>query len=221
MHYLFLIFLSISGLKFSNAQTTKTRFFKDSELKKEVSPSKAVFKQTTTHDGDSTSIILVRLSDNAIVGKEIYKNEEPVGIWIYLKNNQTLTADYNFQLIYSNERCDSLSSILSLHKDIDSIEYQSPKIHKNVPLAPTMYKIFGASFVQASIRNDISGNVLIRFIINENGDVSDIRVLKGTHIIFDKEAVRLVRLLSFSEPPILYNRPISSCYLLPFSFDYQ
>lgn len=221
MHYLFLIFLIISGLKFSHAQTTKTKFFKDSELKKEVSPGKAVFKQTTTSERDSTSIILVRLSDNVIVGKEMYKNEEPVGIWMYQKNNQTLTADYNFQLIYSDENCDSLSGSLSLYKNIDSIGYQSPKIHKNVPLAPTMYKIFGASFVQASIRNDITGNVLVRFVINENGNVSDIRILKGIHVLFDKEAVRLVRLLSFSQPPTLYNRPVSVCYILPLSYDYQ
>ena len=43
-----------------------------------------------------------------------------------------------------------------------------------------------------AVRNGIQGRVLVDFIINENGKVQDVKVLKGVDPLLDEEAVRII-----------------------------
>lgn len=43
-----------------------------------------------------------------------------------------------------------------------------------------------------AVRNGIQGRVLVDFVINENGKVQDVKVLKGADPLLDEEAVRIV-----------------------------
>ena len=47
-------------------------------------------------------------------------------------------------------------------------------------------------YPQEAVRNGIQGRVLVDFIINENGKVQDVKVLKGADPLLDEEAVRII-----------------------------
>lgn len=41
--------------------------------------------------------------------------------------------------------------------------------------------------------NDIEGKVYVSFIVEENGDVTDVQILKGVDVILDREALKVVK----------------------------
>lgn len=59
--------------------------------------------------------------------------------------------------------------------------------------------------------------VLTRFKINENGEVTDIKV-KGPHPIYEEEAIRVIKKLPKVEPPKYNGKPVSPTFSLPIKF---
>lgn len=51
-----------------------------------------------------------------------------------------------------------------------------------------------------ALNNKIEGTVYLRYEINYNGDVTDVKVLGGIGYGCDEEAIRVVRLLKFKVP---------------------
>ena len=47
-------------------------------------------------------------------------------------------------------------------------------------------------YPQYAVENGIQGRVLVDFVINEKGDVQDVKVSRGVHAVLDDEAVRVV-----------------------------
>ena len=64
--------------------------------------------------------------------------------------------------------------------------------------------------------NDIQGKVLLRFVVREDGSVSDVTVARSVSPGLDKEAVRVVKLLPKFKPgkqqgkavPVYFNLPV-------------
>ena len=56
------------------------------------------------------------------------------------------------------------------------------------------------------------------FIVTKDGQIENIVVNKGVDITLDKEAVRILRALKFSTPPLLNGRPVNICVKFPISF---
>ncbi|MCW3128123.1 MAG: Gram-negative bacterial tonB protein [Bacteroidetes bacterium] len=64
----------------------------------------------------------------------------------------------------------------------------------------------------------VSGKVIVRITINENGHVSDAGILKSLHPLYNKEALRVVRLLPPFKPGLRQGKPIKTEYLIPMNF---
>ena len=47
-------------------------------------------------------------------------------------------------------------------------------------------------YPKKAVEEGIQGRVLVDFVIDENGEVKDVRVLRGVHPLLDEEAVRVV-----------------------------
>jgi protein TonB len=47
-------------------------------------------------------------------------------------------------------------------------------------------------YPQYAVENGIQGRVLVDFVINEKGEVKDVKVSRGIHTVLDDEAVRVV-----------------------------
>ncbi|MFZ1678757.1 MAG: energy transducer TonB, partial [Saprospiraceae bacterium] len=62
------------------------------------------------------------------------------------------------------------------------------------------------------------GQVILSFTITKEGNVEDIIVLRGANILLDKEAVRVIRQLSFSNPGMLDGKPVKICVKLPVKY---
>lgn len=66
--------------------------------------------------------------------------------------------------------------------------------------------------------DNIQGRVILRFVINKEGNVEDPTVLKGVHPLLDAEAIRVVSKLSGWQPGVNAGKPVSVYYTLPVTF---
>jgi protein TonB len=65
--------------------------------------------------------------------------------------------------------------------------------------------------------NHIQGTVIVGFVINEDGSVSDAKIKKGVSIGLDKEAKRVVKKLKFN-PGIQDGKAVRVSYEVPIEF---
>jgi protein TonB len=66
--------------------------------------------------------------------------------------------------------------------------------------------------------NNISGQVMVSFVVNEEGDVSDVKVSKGIGGGCDEEAARVVAQMGHWKPGKQNGRPTKVRYQLPIRF---
>ena len=73
-------------------------------------------------------------------------------------------------------------------------------------------------YPEAAKAQEIQGRVIIRFIVNSEGKIEDINVLKSVHPLLDAEAVRVVSSITGFFPGYQSGRPVSVYYMVPITF---
>ncbi len=207
----------ISSLCFS--QTSETKYY--NQRMEEVSPEKAKFSKTITQGNDgSITTSTTDIKKNLITSSQTLIGEEPFGVWVYQRAKGTGELDYNFKLNYSIEVCSNegdLAKLKNYFNDNDVPGYKSPILasgHKSI------YESIGQNIIYPSKarRLDIQGMVMTSFIITKEGKIENIVVNKGVDLVIDKEAVRVLRAIKFSSPPMLNGEPVTICVKLPITF---
>lgn len=82
------------------------------------------------------------------------------------------------------------------------------------------------SFIQQNIQYpdpDIctTGKVIVQFIISTDGNITNAKIVRGVHPKFDKEALRVVKLMPKWKPGTQKGKPVAMEYTIPVSFRYQ
>ena len=67
-------------------------------------------------------------------------------------------------------------------------------------------------------RKGIEGRVIVKFIVEKDGEVSDVKVVKGAHPMLDDEAQRVVESMPAFLPGMQRGKPVRVSYHLPFNF---
>ena len=202
-------------------QTSQTKYFNSEWLGKEVSQKKAKFSQTIIQNIDGTFTTEVKdMKKNEIVRSETFKENEPYGIWKFRYGNNYKNIDYNFPLIYSTEKCnDSLPIVTNDYfQDNDSLVYKAPKISTG---ELSIYQFISKNIIYPSraMEDGIQGTVYIQLTLTKEGTFENILVKRGTNILLDKEAVRVLRQLKFSSPQTVNGQTLDfNCLGLPINY---
>jgi TonB family protein len=64
----------------------------------------------------------------------------------------------------------------------------------------------------------IQGKVIARFMVNKDGSVSDVAILKGVNPLLDNEAIRVVKTLPRFTPGILKGKKVPVWYMVPITY---
>ena len=67
----------------------------------------------------------------------------------------------------------------------------------------------------------IQGRVICQFVVNKDGSISDIKVIKGVDKSLDREAVRLIENMPYWKPGVLNEEKVRCKYTVPVSFRLQ
>ena len=67
-------------------------------------------------------------------------------------------------------------------------------------------------------KKGVEGRVIVQFIVDEKGNVTQPHVLKSVEPSLDKEALRIIRLLPQWKPGTWKGKPVKVKYIVPVSF---
>lgn len=83
-----------------------------------------------------------------------------------------------------------------------------------------LYKFISTNmqYPQKAINEKIEGRVICGFIVNKDGSVSDVEVLRSVHPLLDAEALRIIKLLPKWIPGMQSGKPVRVRYTLPVPF---
>lgn len=91
-----------------------------------------------------------------------------------------------------------------------------------MPEAPYVINKFLAQNIKypvAASFNNIEGSVIVQFIVNEDGSITDVKqVGNKAGVGMDEEAVRVVKLLPKWKPGRIHHCPVKVYFTLPVSF---
>ncbi len=76
------------------------------------------------------------------------------------------------------------------------------------------------NYPQAAIDNKIRGTVFLTFIVEKDGSVSNVTVLKGIHPLLDAEAVKVISESPKWTPGLQRGQPVRVRFQIPLSFIY-
>jgi len=66
--------------------------------------------------------------------------------------------------------------------------------------------------------NDIQGRVIIGFLVNEDGSISDIKIVRGVHKSLDDESLRVIKLMPNWTPAQHDGEKIKARYTIPITY---
>jgi periplasmic protein TonB len=69
--------------------------------------------------------------------------------------------------------------------------------------------------------NGIQGKVYVQFVVSKNGEITDIKILKGVEISLDQEALRLIAGMPVWKPGKNNGKPVATYFSLPVKFVLQ
>ena len=128
MHKIVLTALFWAMATICSGQTMQIKYFNNRWLEKEVPEKKAGFSQTTIYHADSTVTREIKdLKKDEIVSRKTFKENEPYGVWTGSFGKGVSTLDYNFPLVYADEKCDTVPfKTNDYFRDNDSLGYKAP-----------------------------------------------------------------------------------------------
>ena len=74
------------------------------------------------------------------------------------------------------------------------------------------------NYPTTALENGIKGRVTVSCIINENGSISDIKVISSVDTDLDKEAIRVVQSMPKWKPGKLNGKNVRVRYIIPIMF---
>lgn len=100
-------------------------------------------------------------------------------------------------------------------------------IVENVEVAPAfpggdeelfMWLARNIRYPEVAIKNNVQGRVFVRFVINEEGSVSDAEIVRGVSKELDAEALRVIGELPKFKPGTVKGKPTACWFTLPINF---
>ena len=95
---------------------------------------------------------------------------------------------------------------------------------EQVPEFPGGLQAFGIflakniKYPESMRKNSVQGRVIVSFIVEKDGSLTDVKVVRGIGYGADEEAVRVIKMSPNWKPGIQNNKPVRVSYAVPISF---
>ncbi len=74
------------------------------------------------------------------------------------------------------------------------------------------------NYPQEAIENKINGTVILTFVVEKDGSVIEVTVLKGVHPVLDNEALKVISESPKWSPGKQRGQPVRIRYIIPINF---
>ncbi|OFY06174.1 MAG: hypothetical protein A2W93_10485 [Bacteroidetes bacterium GWF2_43_63] len=134
---------------------------------------------------------------------------------VILVNDSTLTNDIILSKSFEIEKY--VDTLIHFSEDIYTITETQPEFPGGVDALMTFLKN-NIKYPLAARNNEIQGTVYITYIIEPDGELSNIKVLKGIGGGCDEEAIRVISLMPAWKPGTQRGKPVRAYFNLPIQF---
>ena len=73
-------------------------------------------------------------------------------------------------------------------------------------------------YPEAAKKKGIHGRVIVNFVVDKDGSITEAKVVRSVDPLLDKEALRLVNLMPKWKPGAMDGKPVRVRYSVPFTF---
>lgn len=177
--------------------------------------------ETVTEMASSIQFTVPEITDNVAEDKELIAQQKA-------QEAKAKMGEFNFQ---GND--ETSTNIKSDQKQLGAVnskgggEGEAAKVFTYVEQMPVFPGGEAAlnKFIQqhlkypaVSLEEGTQGRVLLRFVVNENGSVGDVQILKSLDTYCDREAKRVVQMLPRFTPGRQQGKPVKVWFQLPITF---
>lgn len=177
----------------------------------EVTAADGIVECSDTVDDINTvlvpEIIIIEDEDPVEVVEEIPVVEEPS-----MSSNVGL-EDINVikqEVIEEEERSDLMKKVYGSAEQMPSFPGGDAELLK--------FLRNNIRYPETAAENGIQGTVLLQFVVNEDGSIGDIKVVRSKDPELDREAIRVVRMFPQFNPGYLNGEAVKTWYTLPVRF---
>lgn len=145
------------------------------------------------------------------------------------------TPNENFEEVDNDKKVDDIgpmgddakTEIQDLTKKVEEEEIEDPQIYVRVEKKAAFpggqaelnkYLSKAINYPEEASDNGIQGRVIVSFVVNTNGSIVDVEVLRGVHPALDKEAMRVVKAMPAWTPASNQGKKVRSKFTLPINF---
>lgn len=121
--------------------------------------------------------------------------------------------------VFKNDKLQDYTHFTEEGKELANTKYLRKAKYRGGIKALYRYLKEEVEYVQEAIEDDVEGTVIVAFVINEEGSVTDIKVQKSVDQRLDKEALRVIEEMPKWRPAKLHNRGIKMSFTIPVKFD--
>ncbi|MBO7495086.1 MAG: energy transducer TonB [Salinivirgaceae bacterium] len=119
---------------------------------------------------------------------------------------------------------DTEVEIVAMQEEEEEEEEQIFLIVENMPefpggdLALRKYIADNVKYPEIAKENGLAGKVFVQFVINQRGEVENVKIARGVDPALDKEAIRVVQSLPKFKPGSQRGKPVKVNYTVPINF---
>ena len=133
-------------------------------------------------------------------------------------------------LAFANPTTDAATVQNNVDQQVAKTSDQGKKVYKSVEQMPQFPggELALIQYLQSEIKypptaaaNNIEGRVIVQFVVDENGEIGEVKVLRSVDEEVDAEAVRVIKSLPKFIPGRQDGKAVSVWYTLPVSFKLQ
>ncbi len=74
------------------------------------------------------------------------------------------------------------------------------------------------NYPQSAIQDSIEGKVYLKFVVNTDGSVNNVEVIKSVRYDLDNECIRVIKMLPRFQPGKMQGKPVPVWYAVPITF---
>lgn len=150
-----------------------------------------------------------------------------------LSHSILLLTAIAMQLVYASNafaQVENTIHIDSAASPMDTNSTEGAKVYTMVEIQPKfrggMIGLYAhlrdhMKYPEQAQQNGIEGVIYVQFIVNEDGTVSDVEILRGVDSLLNREAIRVISEMPPWEPGYQAGKPVKVYYKLPIRFALQ
>lgn len=137
----------------------------------------------------------------------------PQKIYFVNKADDEIIYDYSFQQSASSSTASSTDNTI-----YDNFSADERPQYPGGDAAILQFIAQNLKYPVSAMEQGVQGHVVVEFVVEKDGSMSDVKVVRSVDSALDKEALRVVKALSKFTPGTKNGQPVRARYTLPITF---